>query len=235
MIAINSSHVFAEMGKSVNPTYYVIRIEGPADLKIEREGQSISTKDSQYGIENDFGRIDLLSFKKGRYMFCLDYYEDYKVTLSAKEKGMLIYTIRWYTQNDELIDERSSTIEIDANTLIYSSVRFVDELSIDIDKNGDKKIDDTIVIGNSNNSSIEKVEFKYDKLYMRVGEKRLMDLTFEPVAPTINNVKLDSSDIEIVSFDDGYFLNALSVGTTVVTFNADGKIAQCSGYLNSAV
>lgn len=220
------TNTFAVETEEKVPAYIVLRMEGPADLKIERDGESISTKEYPLGVNNDFGRIDLLSYEDGRYMFCIDYYDDYELTFTAREKGTLDYTIRWYNSNEEQLDERNSKIDLGDKTVAHSSTGYVEDLAMNVDFDGDGNHDDSFVVGQNNGSTITNLEFKKKKVYMRVGEKKYMELAFEPKEPIINLMEMDSSEIEIVSFDDFYFV-AKAQGSSVITLNADGVIAEC--------
>lgn len=223
-------NTLAEQTADKQPSYIVLRIEGPADLKIERNGESISTQEHPLGVLNDFGRIDLLSYENGRYMFCVDYFEDYTITITAKEKGTLDYTIRWFDANDEIIDEQYAKIDLEEKTIVNTSTQYSKEVPMNMDLDGDGNYDDSFFVEDRNPATIENVEFKKKTIYMRVGQKEYLDLKFKPKNPTINSVTIDSSEIEIVSFEDDYMV-ANKLGSSVITFNADGIIAECEVFV----
>ena len=119
--------------------FTVLRIEGFADVTIETPEGILSSEATDLSTIASFGRLDMIGYEGEIMMLALIDWEDHEVILNVTEVGTIDYTIRWFDDENNLLDERVFTdIAVDENTIITSNTARdeITILEVDLDGNG---------------------------------------------------------------------------------------------------
>lgn len=115
----------------------VIKIEGPVDIKISKNGETLNSSIENLSLKSSFGRIDFIGTVGEIKMLCL-MGGSYDIELTSNADGLLGYTIRKFDRNDNLTDERVfEKIPVTEDTLIDSDTSFDQSIELCIDTDGD--------------------------------------------------------------------------------------------------
>jgi len=121
----------------------VLRIEGFADVIIEASEGVLSSEDSEISTIAPFGRLDLIGYEGEIMMLALIDWEDHEVTLNVIGDGTIDYTIRWFDDENNLLDERIFVdIPVNENAIITTNTARDEIIILEIDSNGDGTIDE---------------------------------------------------------------------------------------------
>lgn len=146
MDILSNSEDTASIKESTNRTHTVLRVACPVDVKIERNGEVLTNYLPEYCDDTSFGVMDLIGAEGEIKMFCVDSANDYSIILQGNGTGTMDYTIRFYSEDNELIEERTfEDVEITPTTVISTNSGMDTETKLEIDYNGDGKIDETLV------------------------------------------------------------------------------------------
>lgn len=124
-------------------SFTVLRIEGFADVSIETPDGILTSKEDDLSIIAPFGRLDIIGDEGEIVMLALSDWEDHEVTLTVTGDGAIDYSIRWFDDENNLLDERIfADIAVNEGATITSSTA-KDEITIlEIDLNGNGIIDE---------------------------------------------------------------------------------------------
>lgn len=127
-----------------NKSYIVIRIACPVDVEISVDDQKLSSKSSEMAISSDFGRLDILGENNEIKVLCL-VGDEYDVLIDGTGTGTMDYDIKYFNENDELIDNVTFTdVPITEDTLITTDTDDETDIVLNVDNDGDGKVDEVI-------------------------------------------------------------------------------------------
>jgi hypothetical protein len=130
----------APFGKS----YTVIRIACPVEVRIEKGTNTLSSFEEDFSELAIFGRLDLIGSDGDEIkMLCIDD-GDFALTLQGTAEGAMDYEIRWFNEDNNLIDKKTfSEVPITIDTKISTDTNKTNTV-LNIDKNGDGKVDQIV-------------------------------------------------------------------------------------------
>ena len=124
-----------------NSSFIVLRIEGLVDVTIESPEGILTSVQDEPSLIAPFGRLDKIGDEGEIIMLALEEWEDYEVILHVPEDGLLDYTIRWFDEEDNLVDERIFTdIPLFQSGVVTSSTAREAVTVLEIDRYGDGSI-----------------------------------------------------------------------------------------------
>lgn len=170
---------FSDIASQINgQKYYYIRLACPVDVTVEYDGEKLESKGVAASQRTSFGtltfeesdendpvddipsnemenRIKVLRLKEGK---------DYEISILGNGKGKMNYTIGFMDDDGDYSDIREfKSIPITKKTAIYTEAKDASSTTLEVDSDGDGKIDTRYVAGV--NGKGEKVDFSnYIKL-----------------------------------------------------------------------
>lgn len=120
----------------------VIRLDGAADVKVSRDGETLDSSAGSLSTLTSFGRLDFMGVTGEIKMLCLDN-GNYNISLDATADGTIEYTIRWFDEDNNLTDERTfDSITVTENTTISTNSVNSDDTVLYIDNDSDGTTDE---------------------------------------------------------------------------------------------
>jgi pimeloyl-ACP methyl ester carboxylesterase len=129
--------------------YIVVRVACPVDATIAKDGEILTSKESEFNDTASFGRMDLIGLDGEIKMFCLDE-DSYPVTLRGTDSGTMDYAIRFFDADNKLLEEKNiEDVPITNKTIITTDIRRDAQVALKIDTDGDGVIDNTVMLEES--------------------------------------------------------------------------------------
>lgn len=123
--------------------YCVLRVESSADFDIEKDGEELTSEIQSTEGVSSYGRVDIIGNDNEIKMACLNDDEVYDVNLKGTDNGKINYTIRWYDEDDNIIDERGfENVDVTKNTEISTTTDESKPTELIVDNNNDGKTDE---------------------------------------------------------------------------------------------
>lgn len=119
-------------------------------------------------------------------MVCMDAGDDYEIVLSGTGKGSMDYSIRFYDKEGSICKENTFTnVPISKKTVIYTGTNRNDDITLNIDRNGDGTVDEVwTVLGKK-----QKPSCFQDNNNHSFSEENTMDRMVIPIVSTDNNTE----------------------------------------------
>ena len=175
-------------------------------------------------------------------MLCLDEDKDINIKLNGTDNGTMDYTIRYFDENNNLIDERVfEDIPITKTTLINTGIDKSNKTALNIDEDGDGKVDKVVsaskneVVNKDGNPIIytKNIKLNTPKTEIKVDESIDLSISLEPKEANDNlKVKYKSSDEKIATVDEKGRVKGLSAGKVTVTAETENGEFKSSVELN---
>lgn len=148
---------FGDIAGEINDgSKIVIQIACPVDVTITSNGQTLSSADENTLVA-DFGKIELFGQDKDIKIVTLDEGTDYEISLNGTGAGTMDYSIRHYSEDDQIVDSRSfRDVPLTSSTRISTDTVIQDEVKLDIDSNGDGVSDSVWTCGENEEISVEE-------------------------------------------------------------------------------
>jgi pimeloyl-ACP methyl ester carboxylesterase len=130
--------------------YIVMRIDSPTTTTVERNGEFLNSTNNITDYSS-YGRLDRIGENGQIKMLAIDEIKnsdkknDYKVNLTATDKGKADYSISWYDENNTLEEERDfKDVPVEKGTKISTTTDKSSPTQLLIDEDGDNNVDKII-------------------------------------------------------------------------------------------
>lgn len=222
--------------------YVVVRIACPVDVTTNKNGEELSSDVKKLKINSEYGRLDIVGKNDDIKMLCLDEDKDIKIKLNGTDTGTMDYTIRYFDENNSLVDERTfKDVPVTKDTLIDTGIDKENKTVLNIDEDGNGNVDKTISA--SKNEIVNKdgkpviftknIKLETSKTELKVGEEINLSVSVEPKEANDNiKVKFKSSDEKIATVDENGKVKAISVGKVTITAETENGAFKSSVELN---
>lgn len=161
---------FNDMANQISGARYVyIRIACPVDVKVQSQGEMLSSKEDEQNTRTSFGSLSFEETEEGdpAKILRLNMEKDYDVHISGYDSGKMNYTVSYPNQSGEYSDVRSfPDISVSNGMQAMSSTERLDATSLQVDSDGDGKYETTYET-ESNGTMQEKKDHKM--LYICIG------------------------------------------------------------------
>jgi pimeloyl-ACP methyl ester carboxylesterase len=122
----------------------VIRIACPVDATVSKGSEILASAPSVFNDVSSFGRMDIIGHDGEIKMFCVDD-DTFPVKLEGTGEGTMDYAIRFFDENNQLIEERSfEDVTITDKTVITTDTSRGGTTTLNVDENGDGVVDYTL-------------------------------------------------------------------------------------------
>lgn len=208
----------------------VLRLDGAADVKVSRNGETLDSSVENLSTTASFGRLDFMGVTGEIKMLCLDD-GDYNITLSGIADDTIEYTLRRFDENNTLTDERTfDSVPVTANTTISTNSGDFEDTVLCIDNDGDgttdekwsaaKNSDGTPTTGDNYTVTLNK-----SAVTLRQGDLTRIKAEVSPSDAQLTWTSSDEGVATVGSFGE---IRAVGEGKTVITAAMpDGTQATC--------
>lgn len=127
--------------------YLYIRIACPVEVTLEKNGEFLSSAETNLNQITSFGRLDFSGEEGEIKHLCLDE-DEYNLVLEGTGKGTMDLTLEWRDENNETISEKEYLeipVTSDTEMTIVTNKEGISELNVDTD--GDGNTDETWYAG----------------------------------------------------------------------------------------
>lgn len=205
----------------------VIKIACPVDVNITSNGETLNSSKDNMSVLSSFGCLDFLGEYGEIKMLCLDD-DNYNITLNGTDDGTMNYTIRWFDENNKLTDERNFVdVPITANTLITTGSDKLNNTVLNIDQNGDGKID-SVWAAKANDEGVKKtITLDRTSLTLKRGEKSTLAVTVSPSDLTVSasDITWTSSDKSVATVSETGEVKGINAGKATITATAENGVS----------
>ncbi len=134
---------FGDISEEINiGSKIVINIACPVDVKVSFEGEMLSSGMASYCDATSFGTLQLIGKDKDIKVLSLDSDKEYNVELIGTGNGKMDYSVNYFDASEKLSDYRSfETVPITTTTIINSTTNNTNEVTLNIDEDGDGEVD----------------------------------------------------------------------------------------------
>lgn len=142
--AENLQFAFGDIGENINDgSRIIINIACPVDVKVELNGEYISSNPDDFVDETSFGSLSLLGENKDVKVVSLDSSNIYDVSLTGTNDGSMDYSVNYYDNDNKLYDSREfSNVPLSSTCKIDSTTDNSDATLLNIDSDGNGVYDD---------------------------------------------------------------------------------------------
>ena len=124
--------------------YSVMRIDCPVDVEIGSGNDRLCSSPDSLSLESSFGRLDILGKDNDIKMLCIDEDTNLDVNLTGTDKGSMDFTVRHFSGEDELLDERIfEDVPLTDKTIIKTKADNNEITVLNVDIDGDGTVDET--------------------------------------------------------------------------------------------
>lgn len=207
--------------------YTVIRIACPVDVEISDGNGSLSSVKGSESFSSSFGRLDLIGKDNEIKMICMDEDTNLDVNLTGTGTGTMNYTIRHYSADDELLDERTfENVPITDKTIIKTKADNSEATVLSVDNNGDGIVDDTwtakkredVTVPDSERIAMTGINATIDTAELSADGTAKITVTKDPENTTDNmTVSFSSSDENVATVDANGAVKAVGAGNATIT------------------
>lgn len=128
----------------VSSKYVVVRIACPVDVMVTRDGETLSSDSSSLNTGTSFGCLDFIGENGDIKMLCLDDDQINDLVLTATDNGTMELTLRWFNENDELLEERTfEEVLLAKDAKMETNTDRSKDSILEIDTDGDGSVDKT--------------------------------------------------------------------------------------------
>ena len=139
-------------------SYTVLRIEGAVEITVETPEGILTVTEDELSLLAPFGRMDIIGDEGEIIILALEDWEEHEITINVIEVGTLDYTIRWFDEDNNLVDERNFVdIPVSENETITSSTALEEVTVLEIDRSGDGIADERWEAEENSQGSLEEV------------------------------------------------------------------------------
>lgn len=145
--AIEITHAVEDIRSQItSPRYISIRMDGPADVTIEYDGECLNSDSRSTYQETSFGDMTLLDNPNGsgdsiKEINLLEG-ADYDISIEGYATGSLNYTIRFMDESREYSDVRTfNYVTVTGDTIISTVAGISDSTVMNVDVDGDGELD----------------------------------------------------------------------------------------------
>jgi uncharacterized repeat protein (TIGR02543 family) len=138
--------------------YTVVHIACPVDATISKDGEILTSRPSSFNDRASFGRMDIFNDDETK-VFCVDD-GAFPVRLEGTGTGTMDYSIGFFDKDNKLIEERTfRNVEITSATIITTNTSRSARTVLDVDDDGDGKVDRTLSPEDGNQNTTFTVTF----------------------------------------------------------------------------
>lgn len=216
--------------------YMVIRIACPVDVVIADGDQALSSVKGAESFKASFGRLDIIGEDNDIKMVCMDENTNLDVKLDGTGTGTMTYTIRHYSADDVLLDERTfENVPITEDTVIQTKADNAETTILNVDKDGDGIVDETwttskneiVTVSDTDRVPMNGIEASIDNSNLKVGDVAKISVEKNPVTSTDNmNITLSSNNENVVTVDSDGVVKAVGVGTAIIKISSSNGFVQ---------
>lgn len=173
--------------------YCVIKIACPVEVKIEKNGEKLSSSADDLSTRTSFGRMDFVESDDGGKMICVDDNKDYLIKMNGTEEGTMDYSISWFDESDNLLETRSAdNIPVTKGMVATTTTSKSDNKSVlSIDYDGDGKTDSEVAATNTG-SSLSKLKAFLEELIKMI--KTIFGILLNIVSNQVANTNTDNKN-----------------------------------------
>ena len=150
-----------------NPTkksFIGIKIECPVDAMISIGDSILSSDPNNLITSSDFGELYFAGENNDKKIFFLQDSDDYKIEIKGTDNGTMDYSIRYYDENSEIIDERTfNDVPITGQTEIITDSDNNGAISLSIDNDSDGQEDTSWIADGPNSIGFELPQITIDE------------------------------------------------------------------------
>lgn len=134
---------FGDISENINVgSKIVINIACPVDVEVSYGGEKLSSAADSYCDSTSFGTLQVLGKDKDIKVVSLDDDKEYEVTLTGTGEGTMDYSVCYFDENEKRSDYRSfESVPITMTTVITSNTNNDEEITLNIDEDGDGEVD----------------------------------------------------------------------------------------------
>ena len=123
--------------------YTVLRIEGFVEVTVESPEGILSSVEDELSLVAPFGRMDIIGDEGEIIMLALENWEEHEIIINVVDDGTLDYTIRWFDDDNHLMEERNfEDIPVSEDEIITSNTAWEPVTALEIDRSGDGNVDE---------------------------------------------------------------------------------------------
>ena len=215
-----------------NKKYIVIRIACPVDVAIEKNGEALNSTQGQMQTETSYGTLDFVGDGDIK-MLCIDDADDYHIQLNGTDQGTMDYAIRYFDEEDNLINEyKFLEVPITKTTRIETGSD-QNDIKLCVDEDADGIVDyELYPEGHEPKTGLTKIS---DTCYQYATDE--VDILYEITAKygnvfhinmTVKNKTNDTIHDWTVEYDSTDKINNIWNG--MVTDNNDKTVIKNAGY-----
>lgn len=148
---------FADVQKDIsNGAKTIINIACPVDVSVSYNGETLSSNADSFNDTASFGSLQLLGKNKDVKVLSLEPGIDYDIQMNGTGQGTMDYTVNYIDDDENIEDYRSfESVPITPTTKIDSNTNNSDVVKLNVDENGDGKVDQ---VWSANKNSTTKQE-----------------------------------------------------------------------------
>ena len=234
ILAGNETH--APEPSQMSHSYMVIRIACPVDVTIADGEQVLSSVKGSESFNSSFGRLDIIGKDNDIKMICMDEDTNLDVNLTGTGTGTMTYSVRHYSANDELLDERVfENVPITEDTVIKTKADNAETTVLNVDNDGDGVTDETwtteknedVTVPDSERIAMNGIKATIDSADIKVNDTAKITVVKDPETSTDNmTLTFTSSDENIATVDFEGNVKAVNEGTAIITVTSSNGFKQ---------
>lgn len=217
----------------------VIRLDGAADVRVSRNGETLDSSAKNLTTLTSFGRLDFMGVTGEIKMLCLDS-GNYNITLGGTADDTIEYTIRWFDKNNNLTDERTfDSITVTKNTKISTNSVSSDDTVLSIDNDSDGTTDEKWSAAENSDGALAtggNYTVALNKSALTLNQGDLTRIKAEVSPSSLHKLQLTwaSSDESVAKFGSFGEIAAVGAGKAVITATMpNGAKASCEITVNT--
>ncbi len=149
--------------------YVYIRIACPVDVRVSRDGETLSSAEEEQNTRTSFGSLTFEGDQNEIKVLRLKSDEIYDVDISGTGEGTMDYTISYMDDSGQYTDHRTfSQIPITSHTKIDTNTDGSENTILELDSDGDGEVDKTYEAG-ANEEGKEVEQKSQMPLYIGIG------------------------------------------------------------------
>lgn len=120
----NRTNISNIKGDTLESTkYIVVKLCTTGDVSVKDNNEVLSSDKYNFNNSTSFGRLDILGKDDNIKMLCLRDDKSYKVSLNCIVPEKITYSVRWYSDDDKLIDEKIyKNVEVTDSSIINTAL-----------------------------------------------------------------------------------------------------------------
>lgn len=119
-------------------------IECPVDVEIGSGDDRLCSVSDSISLVSSFGRLDIVGKNNDKKMLCIDEDTNLDINLTGTDTGTMDFTVRHFSGEDELLDERIfENVPLTNKTIIKTKADNNEVTVLNVDIDGDGVVDET--------------------------------------------------------------------------------------------